>query len=325
MNPSISFIICTYNSPELVERCIKSVLKQDYCGKKEIILVDGGSDKITIDIIKKYTSNFSNIKCLNNKKRFPEGHGRGKWLGWRKCKYDYVAILDQDNELIGEDCLREMMRPFETEDIFGCACRLHTDHKDSLTNQYVSLVGTDPFFAYRSLDGMDISNFQKKNKKNYFLVNINPKNPIITGGNFFIYKKSTLNKFGGYVQDTENILRLVNNGYTKIAVLKKRATHHLAVRSFFDFLRKKKKWAKAYDASKSLGKFSYLPKTREERRSFIINLFSIALILPTLLTALKMCLKTKESAWLLHPILTFITGFIYFRYTFLRILSLKDH
>lgn len=315
----ISFILCTYNSPDLVKRCIDSVLRQDFLGEKEIIIIDGGSDNDTLEIIERYKEKFKFIRSFHNEKQLPEGHGRGKWLGWKKCTGEFVMIIDQDNELQGKDCIRKLLEPFWKEEIFGCLCLTRLKKDDSATNRYIALMGTDPFFAYKSIDGLKSIKRIGEDRGDYLLVNLDKENPLITGGNCFVYRKKCLDDAGGYVQDTENIVRLVDAGYNKLAVSKNAATHHLAVKGFLDFVKKKKKWAKAYQKN-CKGGFSYLPKTKKARKDFLINLFSVFAVAPATFLALKQFIKTKEKAWLLHPILAFITGFIYFCYAFPKLL-----
>lgn len=312
---NLSFIICTYNYPH-VSRCLDSILKQR-AKDIEIIIVDGGSDKETLDILEEYKSKFKYIQILHNKEKLPEGEGNGKWLGWKEARGKFVAIVDQDNELQGENWISEMLKPFSEEKIFGCACRLDLKKEDSLTNQYISLQGTDPIFAYKSLDG--IINLKKigEDKGDYLLLEIKKTNLIITGGNCFIYKKSDLDEVGGYIQDTENIAKLVNFGKNKIAIPKFARTHHLATTGFFDFIKRKKRWAKKYQMPQ--GEFSYSPRTRKERKALLINLFLILTIFPNFMLALKKIFESKRRAWILHPILPLITFIIYFIHTFMRL------
>lgn len=302
----ISFIICTYNSEKLIKKCLDSILMQK--GKKEIIIVDGGSDDRTLEILREYKKK---VIVINNKKRLPEGRGFGKWLGWQKAKGEFVAIVDHDNEL-SENWISNMIEPFSNKEVFGVACKLRLDKNDSLTNKYVALQGTDPFMAYRSLDG--IINLRKigMEKGRYTLVKIRKENIMITGGNCFIYRKKYLDALGGYTKDTENISRLVNDGKNILAFSNKASTHHLAVTGFLDFLRRKKRWAESYNTGKS--EFSYL-STRLERKEFIVNLFYIFAILPNILVAARQIARTGEKAWIMHPLLSFITAFIYAFYT----------
>ena len=147
--PSLSIVICTYNGKNLVKRLLDSIFEQDYNGKIEVICVDGGSEDGTLELLKKYK-----VKIHHNKARFPEGKGMGKYQGWALAKNELLLIVDQDNKLIGKDCLKELVKPLvEDKEIFGCACRLFIDKKDNLTNRYLSYVGTDPFASNKSIEG----------------------------------------------------------------------------------------------------------------------------------------------------------------------------
>lgn len=54
----ITIITVSYNSVKTIQRCIESVINQD-CLDIEYIIIDGGSDDGTVDIIKKYESQLS--------------------------------------------------------------------------------------------------------------------------------------------------------------------------------------------------------------------------------------------------------------------------
>jgi len=317
--PKFSFIVCTYNSPELIIRCLNSILRQKYRGKIEIILADGGSAQETINLLKEYAKKFAFIKIIKNKRKLPEGYGGGKWLAYKHSSGDFIAIVDQDNELQGDNWINDILIPFNKENVFGCASMAIVRLEDSITTQYINLNGTDPFFAYRSIEGLINLKRIGQDKGSYVLVSMDPKYLLITGGNCFVYKKTYLEKIGGYIQDTENVFRIVNLGYNKVAISKKARTHHFATKDFFDFIRKKKRWARVYDESKTKDyNFSYIPKTKIERRYFLINLFMILTLVPSFIISLKKIVETRQIAWILHTPLSFITGFIYFFYAFIR-------
>jgi glycosyltransferase involved in cell wall biosynthesis len=53
-SPDISIVIPSFNQGQYIERTLLSILKQEYPGKVEVIVSDGGSADNTVDVLKKY-------------------------------------------------------------------------------------------------------------------------------------------------------------------------------------------------------------------------------------------------------------------------------
>ncbi len=307
-NPKISIIICTYNNKELVKRCLDSIFSQSY-KNFEVICVDGGSKDGTLKLLKQYK-----VKIIHNKKQFPEGPGMGKAQGVKKSSGEIIAFIDQDNKLIGEDCLNELVFPLiNDKEIFGVACRLYKDKNDNITNRYLSYVGTDPFAVYRSLEGrMALDRIHLKDKRKYYIYTVNLENCLCTGGNVFLVRRDLLKKINGYVQDVEMIYSLAELGINKLAIPKKAFTHHLTIDSFKNFLKKRWMWAYHY-SNKNIyqRKYSWLPRTFNEFLIFSLFIFSNLTIVPNILDSLRKFLDTKDTAWFLHPVAMFLVTLIY--------------
>ena len=84
--PLVSFVIPVLNSERTLERCLKSIVCQDY-PKVEIIVVDGGSVDNSIEISKRYGAKVYHLKG-------PLGDARK--LGIEKSSGDLVALWDSD-------------------------------------------------------------------------------------------------------------------------------------------------------------------------------------------------------------------------------------
>ena len=82
----ISVIICTLNEEKNISNCIESIMRQN---PYEIILVDGSSDDLTVDIAKKY-----NVKVIVVARK---GLSYQRMIGVENCSQKYIALIDADH------------------------------------------------------------------------------------------------------------------------------------------------------------------------------------------------------------------------------------
>lgn len=343
--PFVSFIVCTYSTKQhnmhnLIKRCLDSIFVINYPKDRfEVICVDGGSSAETIEMIKTFQ-----VTLINNKKRFPEGRGMGKSQGLALARGDFIAFVDHDNMLIGKNWLREMLQPMLADHlIFGCDCRLFVRKEDKIINRYLSYIGTDPFAADISLHGLlGLGKVKLKDCGEYYTTEITPEKFFIAGGNCFIYRKSALDAVGGYTKDTDVIYQLAKIHLATLAIPKNAATHHYAVYSFSNFIKKKILWAKIHvntlaeknSAARSgtssasekevRGEFSWAPKNKKDLLQMCLKLAKNFIILPNLVVGLQKTIETKDTAWLLHPIAMFVTTAIYAAVGLLSVLGFRS-
>lgn len=93
---SISFIIPTFNTLLLLQRCLKSIEFQIRPEDKIIIIDDGSTDGTKEYLTKKYR-NKSNYIVLN---QHNSGSGSARNLGLRNAETDYIWFVDADDYLI---------------------------------------------------------------------------------------------------------------------------------------------------------------------------------------------------------------------------------
>ena len=91
-NNKITIITVVKNSVDKIERCIQSVINQNY-DNIEYIIIDGGSNDGTIDIIKKYQYKIDKVIIEND---------NGIWdamnNGLKIAKGDIVGFLNSDDK-----------------------------------------------------------------------------------------------------------------------------------------------------------------------------------------------------------------------------------
>lgn len=108
----ISVIIPCHNLEPYIERCLNSILRQDYDKEKYEILVifDSCTDR-TEEIVKRILENGeSNYKMYNaNVKRA----GLARNIGLENAAGKYIYFIDGDDYLIDDSALTEMLRTSE--------------------------------------------------------------------------------------------------------------------------------------------------------------------------------------------------------------------
>jgi len=91
-SPFFSIIIPTYNRPQLAERAIESVLRQQY-QDFEILLIDDGSTEDYTGLIKKYQLNSKVLYNKQNNAYLPAARNKGIML----AKGSWICFLDDDD------------------------------------------------------------------------------------------------------------------------------------------------------------------------------------------------------------------------------------
>ena len=103
---SISLMFPLYKDRSTVELMITksiSVLKK-LKRKYEIVIVDDGCPQKSGKLAKKISRKFSNIKVFFHKKNF--GYGAALKTGLKKCKNDWIFMIDGDAEYDVNDLFR---------------------------------------------------------------------------------------------------------------------------------------------------------------------------------------------------------------------------
>jgi len=303
--PLVSFVTPMKEKDFRVIAMLKGIRSQDYPQNKiEIIIIDGGSNPEVLKECRKY-----HVKIFNNPKMLAEGAGMGKDQGIWKSKGKYVVISESDIEYMDKDWLKKMVKPLEEDkEIFASIPRLFIHPEDSATNRYLSYVGVDPFAINRSIEGQLELNYKKLpklRKPGYDLFFLNPEKPYCMGSNGFMFRRDLIKAVGDYAQDIEFISRLAKAGIVKFAVVDDARVWHKNVKSFQDFLKKRIKWTQTYAKYYITQKkgFNWITSKTE----FFFYVLKNMLFFPQIPLAVKKALDYRDSAWLLHPFLVFLS------------------
>lgn len=144
--PSVSFIIPTLNADWILEKCLKSIRRQNYPASKiEIVIADGGSQDNTLKIAQKYKARIiPNPEVL---------HEPGKVRASKVAKGKILFFTDADNILAHQNWLAQMVRPFtQHPEVVGFLPQTTAPPDSSGLNRYLGYLFTDPFtwFVYQA-------------------------------------------------------------------------------------------------------------------------------------------------------------------------------
>jgi len=312
--PSISILIPTLNSENVLEDCLKSITKQNYPKDKiEIIIADGGSTDRTLDIAKKYGA-----RIYENPLRTGEA---GKAVALRYARNEIIAFIDSDNILPQSDWLKKMVEPFKDEEIVGSEPLYYSyDKNNGYITRYCALLGmNDPICLF--LDNYDRYSYltgkwteleiDQEDKGAFLLIKLDGGNIPTIGANGFLVRRNLLGSFeaNDYLFDIDLVYELVVNGYKKLAKVKI-GIIHIFSGSISTFIRKQRRRIRDYNYYKRL-KLRKYPWGSVNRLKLIEFIIYTILILPLLLQSVIGYLKKKDIAWFFHIPACWITLVVY--------------
>lgn len=117
----ISICMLSLNHIEITQKCLETLIKTEFPGKTEIILVDNGSADGTPDYFLKFQNTYSDddlriILLLNRDNRGCTG---GRNQACKLATGKYIVILDNDVEIIQTDWLKKLLMFYETQKNIG--------------------------------------------------------------------------------------------------------------------------------------------------------------------------------------------------------------
>src|SRR4051812_31120644 len=96
MPPLVSIIIPCFNARPMIEKCLRSCLRQTYASI-EIIVVDNNSKDASLDVVERLKQQ-TRIPIMILKCR-EQGGGYARNQGYTHAQGDYIQWLDADDEL----------------------------------------------------------------------------------------------------------------------------------------------------------------------------------------------------------------------------------
>jgi len=222
--PKVSLIVSAYNEEKKISDCMVSMKSIDYPKELlEIIVINDGSQDKTADIVYRHADG-KNIIFINNVKN--KGKAACLNQGISVAKGSYVACMDADS-VVPPDILKKTIPYFKDEKMGAVTVSVEVKQVNNFLQRIIQLeykLGLSLFLKIFSL---------------FNCIHVTP-------GPFSIYRKTLLEKIGGFdihniTEDLEIAYRIHKSGY-KIANCMNTAVRTITPDNLKALYRQRRRW-----------------------------------------------------------------------------------
>lgn len=217
---SITIIIPAHNEEEYIAEAIESVIKAQFYGKKQIIIVDDGS----IDKTYKIASKYKGAKVIRTK-HSGKSNSLNKALSY--AKGDLIAVVDGDS-CINKDALKIMTKEVERKNVVAVTGIVKVRNRNKFICMWVHIEQ-----LYNSLMRLLLSKIHAN---------------IVTPGPLSMYRRKNVMEVGGFStkgfsEDIDITIKLIRKGY-KIGFAEKAVAETNMPYDVKGFLRQRTRFAR---------------------------------------------------------------------------------
>lgn len=124
----VSIIVPVYNASKFIDKCVNSVLEQEY-QDIELLLINDGSKDNSLEIIRQYEQKYPKIvKVLTHDNM---GAGKTRNVGIKNATGDYIAFLDADDYL-DKDYVSKLVEKLDDADLIISGYRRVNEKEEML-------------------------------------------------------------------------------------------------------------------------------------------------------------------------------------------------
>ncbi len=128
----VSIIIVSFNTKDILSRCLNSIFKYTNDLNFEVLVVDNNSADGSSELLKRFKIKYKNLFVIENKENL--GFAKGNNLGIGKSKGKYILLLNSDT-LLTENSILKMYEYMEKKPKCGIAtcALLNSDMSEQAT------------------------------------------------------------------------------------------------------------------------------------------------------------------------------------------------
>lgn len=219
--PDIDVVIPTFNAMPLIDKCLRSIRTQEYPGKVNVILIDGGSIDGTIEVAKRYGCEIHVLKNV-----YSNGLTGARNLALEWCKGEYYWQIDSDNVILGARVLKQLVEPLMKNPLMNISSPMLKIHqKQSQIDKWLG-----EYEVYKIIENLKIEEYH-----NEVVVLEDMKYGI---SNASLIRTEMIRQVGGYDSDVRVLRRAREMNLSKGAVILNSFYYHFQGQSFFKWLKK---------------------------------------------------------------------------------------
>ena len=257
----VSVIMPCYNGARTIGAAIEHVLQLNYPKEMlEIIVIDDLSKDNSVEVIKKYTKKYSNVRLIINK-RNSGGAAEPTNIGIKHAKYDYVVVADDDS-FPEKDALIKMIGFLQADKkVGGVTCAVLARNPENFIQKLQAIEYSVIAFNRKLFDMID--------------------SVYVTPGPFALYRKKTLIEIGMFdtknlTQDIEIVWKMLSHGYMARMCLDTHVKSETP-RTFGMWFRQRVRWN--IGGLQTMLKYKHLVFRNGMLGGFILPFFSISLFI----------------------------------------------
>jgi len=256
MKPYVSIIIVSWNTRELLRKCLNSIYSETKGITFEIFVVDNASSDKSVEMVAK---EFPEVNLISNEKNL--GFGRASNQAIKRCAGEYVLFLNPDT-IILDKAIIKILNFMENHPNVGAAGPKTLYPNRTLQISWAKFPRLWTVFTTNVSMGVVLwwwGLFQKRSKKRLTMGNsdswledlFHPKQVEVLYGEFIMTKKSILEQIGGfpeerfmYEEETDLCYRISKAGWEIWLVPESQIIHYgrQSIKQLPNFTKKEVDW-----------------------------------------------------------------------------------
>lgn len=264
----VSIIIVNYNTKDLTQQTIQSVIDTTHKIKYEIILVDNASSDGSVEAVRE---NYSNVKIIVNDDNL--GFSKANNIGMKESSGKYILLLNSDTKVL-EECIDKCVDYIERHKeigALGCKINLANGELDHACKRGFPTPEASVYYMLK-LDKI----FPKVKKFGRYRMSYLPDDEIgevdsLTGA-FMLGRRDVIDKIGGldeeffmYGEDLDWCYRIKEAGYKIMYYPEAKIIHYKGQSS------KKKRKKTIYEFHRAM--YLFYNKHYVKKYNFLVTLF----------------------------------------------------